>query len=112
MNLQWNEKIYADDLLPFWMMLNIASGHDLKERAPRQTLTYSNSNWNMFKVNNKTPERLSTVFLLAFGIFYTFFIVSAVDFEQSTIKCSITNYCNNLQNCKKISEIETHERLS
>ena len=66
----------------------------------------------MFKVNNKTPERLSTVFFLAFGIFYTFFIVSAVDFEQSTIKCSITNYCNNLQNCKKISEIETHERLS
>ena len=44
-----------------------------QERAPRQAFTYLKSTietlkkWKLFKVNNKTPERLSTLLIVNFG---------------------------------------------
>ena len=43
----------------------------------------------MFKVNNiNHQEHFQLYFLLTLDNFYTIFIVSSVDFEQNTIKCS------------------------
>ena len=90
---------YGEDLLLFWMMSNIASGHLLiiftQERAPWETLTYSNSILETLKncekcskLTIKLQKDFLLYFLLALAVFYTFFIVSAVDCEQNAIKCS------------------------
>ena len=78
---------YGEDLLLFWMMSNIASGHlftlgnniytrksslrniDLFQLNIRNTKKL----WKMFKVNNKTSERLSTVFFVSFSCFLHLF---------------------------------------
>ena len=52
------------------------------------------------KLTIKHQKDFLMYFLLTFGIFYTFFIVSAVDFEQNTIKCSnnkLLQYITELQ---------------
>ena len=77
---------YGEDLLLFWMMSNIASGHlftlsnniytrksslrniDLFQLNIRNTKKV----WKMFKVN-KTSERLSTVFFVSFRCFLHLF---------------------------------------
>ena len=67
----------------------------------------------MFKVNNKTPERLSTVFFVNFWYFlHLFLLFLLLTLNKTRLNVQITNYCNNLQNCKNLSEIEAHERLS
>ena len=70
---------------------NICSSLDLEnrlwviiftqERVPRQAFTYLKSTietlkkWKLFKVNNKTPERLSTLLIVNFGHNSLFFLV-------------------------------------
>ena len=78
---------YGEDLLLFWMMSNIASGHLLTLGNNIYTRKSSLRNidlfklnirntkklWKMFKVNNKTSERLSTVFFVSFSCFLHLF---------------------------------------
>ena len=89
-----------------------------QERAPQQMFTYLKSTietlkkWKLFKVNNKTPEWLST--LLTLDIIHYFFQCPAVECEQANACCvppyqfinpEIT-YCRNYSHMyKNLSEI-------
>ena len=60
-----------------------------QERAPRQTFTHSKSRIKTLKIECeicskltiKTPGRLSTLFIVNFEHFHSFFLCSAVDLE-------------------------------
>ena len=89
-----------------------------QERAPRQAFTYLKSTigtlkkWKIFKVNYKTPERLSTV--LNLDIIHYFLQCPAVEFEEANACCvppyqlinAEITYCRNYsQMYENLSEI-------
>ena len=85
------------------MMLDISSGHLLTLGNNIYTRKSLPTDIDLFKLNIRNTKKKCEIcskltikhekdfalyFLLTFGIFYTFFFVSAVDFEQNTIQCS------------------------
>ena len=84
-------------------MLDIASGHLLSLGNNIYTRKSFPTDIDLFKLNIRNTKKKCEIcsklttkhekdfalyFLLTFGIFYAFLIVSAVDFEQNTIQCS------------------------
>ena len=66
----------------------------------------------MFKVNNKTPERLSTVFFVNFWCFlHLFLLFLLLTLNKTRLNVQIANYCNKLR-ITIFGETEAHERLS
>ena len=129
---------YGEDLLLFWMMLNIAFGHLQALGNNIYTRNSSPANIYLFKINIRNtkkkceicskltieaPERLSTVFFVNFRCFLHLFLLFLLLTLNKTqlnaswvlpyqlINAETTNCCNYVL-YKNFCEIEAHGRLS